>query len=191
MIMKQSLVRSACIVAIVVTSTLFATGQERKREYISAIAQGTSQQLGKIVSVNLIINELSTADDQKVLIDAFKEKGSEGVANALGKMHSKGRIAITGTLGFDVNYIREFSMPDGGKKIRFVTDRPITFGEMWHGSRSQDYALSLGEIIISPKKDGNSGMIVPAAQFQMDKENELSIEAFRNPWKLVSIKLSN
>jgi hypothetical protein len=190
MLFKQSLVRTTYIVAVIVMSMLVTNAQERKREYINAIAQGTSVQLGKIVSVSLIINELSTPDDQKVLIAAFAEKGSEGVANALGKMHSKGRISLTGTLGFDVNYIREFPMPGGGKKIRFVTDRPITFGELWHGSRSQDYALSLGEIIIAPKQGDSTGTIVPAAQFQLDKENELSVEAFQNPWKLVSVKLS-
>lgn len=179
------------LLTIVIAFSAITAGQEKKREYIQAVAQGTSSQLGRVVSVNIIINEYSTADDLDVLLNVFQEKGSEGLSNALHKMHSKGRIAITGTLGFDLNYIREFKMPDGSRKIRFVTDRPITFGEMWSGSRSGDYSLSLGEIIISPEKDKNSGSIVPAAKFKLDKDNELSIEAFQNPWKLVSIKLSN
>lgn len=166
-----------------------AYGQEKKQhEYITAIAQGTSSQLGRIVSVDLIINDLSTAEDQKVLIDAFEAKGSEGVANALHKMHSKGRIAITGTLGFDVNYIRETTMPDGSKKIRFVTDRPIQFGEAWSAGRSMDYSLSLGEIIIAPDRDNSTGTLLPAAKFKMEK-GELTLEALQNPWKLVNIRV--
>ena len=45
-------------------------------------------------------------------------------------MTAKGRISMTGTLGTDVNYIKEFKIPEG-RKIRMVTDRLIRFGEAW------------------------------------------------------------
>ena len=168
-----------------------ASAQEnQKREHIQATAEGTSTQLGRIVNIDIIINEHSTADDQKALIEAFQLKGSEGIANALDKMHSKGRIAITGTLGYDVNYIREFPMPDGSRKIRLITDRPIAFGEHWHATRSRDYDLSAAEIIISPQKGKSQGTVLPACQFKIDKQNELQIETFQNPWKLVNIRVS-
>lgn len=176
------------VAAILIALSIDSSAQDRKREYVTAIAQGTSTQLGRIVSVNLIINELSSTEDQKVLLDAFQEKGSEGLSNALHKMHSKGRISITGTLGFDVNYIREFQMPDGSRKIRFVTDRPITFGEAWTSSRSTDYDLSMGEITITKDKDKSTGTILPVARFKIEK-GELTMEAFRNPWKLVNIRI--
>lgn len=182
---------TVCIAAFVVAISGLVSAQEKKREFISATAQGTSTQLGRMVSVNLHINEYSTADDQKILIEAFQTKGSQGVSNALHKMHSKGRIAITGTLGFDVNYIREFPMPDGSRKIRFVTDRPITFGEAWAASRSMDYSLSLGELIIAADNDKSTGTILPVAKFKLDKEKELTMEAYKNPWKLLNIRVSN
>ena len=190
---KRSLLTTTFIVAVVLMSIIATNAQERKREYINAVAQGTSQQLGTIVRLNLIINEFSTQDDQKILVDAFQEKGSEGLANALHKMPSKGRISLTGTLGYDVNYIREFLLPDGTRKIRFVTDRAIRFGEAWTASRSMDYALSMGEITIIPDNDKekrkSSGTVIPAAQFKIE-DKELTVEAFRNPWKLVSVDVS-
>ena len=161
--------------------------QKSKPEYIQATAQGTSTQLGRIINVNIIINEYSTADDQKALIEAFEQKGNEGLNHALDKMKAKGRIAITGTLGYDLNYIRQFQMPDGSRKIRFVTDRPITFGEAWSSTRSMDYSLSGGEIIFSKEKGKSSGTLLPACEFKLDKEKQLEIEAFQNPWKLVNI----
>jgi len=182
---------TACAAVFVITTSGLVSAQDKKREYVNAIAQGTSTQMGKMVSVDLIINELSTPDDQKVLIDAFQQNGSKGVTNALEKMHSKGRISITGTLGFDVNYIREFPMPDGSRKIRFVTDRPIRFGEAWTSSRTMDYSLSLGELIIAADNDKSTGTILPVAKFKLDKEKELTMEVFRNPWKLVNIRVSN
>jgi hypothetical protein len=160
-----------------------------KSIFIQAQAMGQSTQMGQTFSVNLIINEFSTADDQKVLLDAFNEKKNEGLVNALTKMKSKGRMAITGTLGYDVNYIREFKMPDGGTKIRLVTDRPITFGEAWTMSRSMDYSLSGAEIILSADKKKNSGILAPACQFKIDKDNQLQLELLQNEWKLVDVKL--
>jgi len=49
--------------------------------------------------------------------------------------------------------------------------------------------LSMGEIIIKGGRDDNSGTLMPIAKFKLDKEKELTIEAFRNPWKLVNIKV--
>ena len=158
-----------------------------KSIFIQATAMGQSQQLGRMFSVNIHINELSTPEDQKALLEAFGSKGNEGLVNALSKMTAKGRIAITGTLGYDVNYIRSFKQPDGTTKIRLVTDRPIRFGEAWSDSRSSDYNLSGLEITLSPDKKKNEGVLLPACQFKLDKENNLQIEAFENPWKLTNI----
>ena len=157
------------------------------REFIQATAEGTSTQLGRMISVNIILDEYSTPEDQKALMEAFEQKGQQGLYHALNKMKAKGRIAITGTLGYDVNYIRVFQMPDGSRKIRLVTDRPITFGEAWSDSRSMEYNLSAIEIILSPAKGKSSGTLLPACQFKIDKEKELEIENYQNPWKLANI----
>ena len=159
-----------------------------KSIFIQAQAMGQAQQMGRTFSMNLIIEEFSTPDDQKALLEAFNEKQNEGVVNALTKMKSKGRMAITGTLGYDVKYIRQFSMPDGGTKIRVVTDRPINFGEVWSSSRSMDYNLSGAEIILSADKKTNSGILAPACQFKIDKEKQLQLELLQNEWKLVDVR---
>ena len=156
---------------------------------IQATAMGQSTQMGRLFSVNIHINELSTASDQKALLEAFQAKGNEGLVNAVSKMSGKGRIAITGTLGYDVNYIRRFKQPDGSIVLRMVTDRPITFGEAWGDTRSRDYDLSGLEIIISPDKKKKTGTLLPACQFKIDKENHLEIEAYQNPWRLTNIQL--
>ncbi|MEK6337590.1 MAG: hypothetical protein AABM67_21940 [Acidobacteriota bacterium] len=172
---------------LLLTSSSSSAQKLSKSIHIQAQAMGTSTQLGRSMNVTLIIEEYSTAEDQRALLGAFNEKQNEGLVNALSKMHSKGRLAITGTLGYDVNYIRLFQMPDGSKKLRLVTDRPITFGEAWSSSRSMDYSLSALEIIISPDKKKNSGTLLPACQFKIDKEGQLEIEVLQNPWKLTNI----
>jgi len=158
-----------------------------KSIFIQAQAMGQAQQMGRTFSMNLIINEFSTADDQKALLEAFSQKQNEGLVNALSKMKSKGRISVTGTLGYEVSYIRKFPQPDGTTKLRIVTNRPITFGEAWSDSRSMDYSLSGAEITLSPDKKNNSGMLAPACKFKINKDNHLELELLQNPWKLVNV----
>ena len=177
------------LMSVLVIGALSASAQKPKSLFIQATAMGTSYQLGRTVSVDIRINDYSTAADRTALLQAFADKGSEGLANALDKMKSKGRVAMTGTLGFDVRFIRKIKMSDGSTKYRFVTDRPITFGELWSSSRSMDYNLAMGEIIISKDGKKKSGTLYPAAQLKLDKEKNLTIETFNNPWKLVNIMI--
>src|SRR5262245_50282373 len=160
-----------------------------ERITIQAQAMGTSTQLGRNFSVTAIINELSPPEDQKILLEAFQTKGNEGLVNALSKMPSKGRLAITGTLGGDLAYIRRFDQPDGSVVIRMVTNRLLRFGEVWADTRSSDYQLSGLEITFSKDKKHNKGTLIPAAELKMNKEGQLEIEAFQNPWNLVNIML--
>src|ERR1700741_2136190 len=177
-----------CLALQTSTRTLAQGSKLPKPIFIQGTAMGQSTQMGRMFSVNIIINELSTPADQKALLESFQAKGNEGLVNALSKMPSKGRIAITGTLGYDVNYIRKFKQPDGSTVFRLVTDRPITFGEAWSDSRSSDYNLSGLEITLSPEKKKSSGTLLPACQFKIDKENNLEIEAYQKPRKPTNIQ---
>src|SRR6476620_3710990 len=120
-----------------------------KSIYIQAHAMGTATQMGRSYGITLIIQELSTEEERAGLLEAFQQKGNEGLVNALSKMQSKGRMSITSTLGYDVAYAKTFPQPDGSIRLRLVTDRPLRFGEVWADSRSSDYNLSGVEIVIS------------------------------------------
>ncbi len=179
----------AGIVGIMLLANSSSSAQKLPKSiYIQAQAMGESTQLGQTFGVTLLIEEYSTPDDQKALLAAFTEKQNEGLVNALSKMHTKGRISITGTLGYDVAYIRTFPMPDGGTKIRLVTNRPITFGEAWSDSRSMDYSLSGMEIILSANGKKNTGTLAPACKLKLDKENQLQLDLLQNAWNLVAIR---
>ncbi len=139
--------------------------------------------MGRLTNMTFIIYEFSTPDDRQILVDAFKNGQNQGLYNALSKMRAVGRIAITGTLGYDVTYIRLIPTPTG-RKIRFVTNRQIRFGEAWSDSRSQDYNLTGGEMDLNDSDMKKStGVLYPAAKLVM-KDNELTIDLLQNPWRL-------
>ena len=157
------------------------------QETIDATAMGTSTQLGKNTSVKLIITSYSTAADKKRLDDAFAKGQNQGLVDALQNMKSVGRIQIPGTLGYDLAYVREIPTPTG-RKIRFVTNRKISFGEAYRNSQSQAYNLTGGEINIDDTDNKKSaGVLYPAAQLVINKEGDLQIELRKNPWKLNNI----
>jgi hypothetical protein len=193
--MRKHLQRTFAIAAVVIAGILVSgsidnNAQDKsKRETFQAQAMGESTQLGQSFNVTVIIEEYSSPADQQVLIQAFEAAGSKGLYNALNKMHSKGHIAITGTLGYDVSYVREIPSPNG-RKIRLVTNRPITFGEAWTDSRSSDYNLSALEFDLTTDEKGKTkgkGTLIPACQFKIDKEKQIQIEAYQNPWRLVDV----
>ena len=176
----------ACLLLIV---SFDSRAQEEKavREVYQAQAMGQSTQMGRNFSVTINIERYSTPEERQVLVDAFQQAGSEGLFNALEKMGSKGRIAITGTLGYDISFVRKIPTSDGFK-IRVLTNRPIRFGEAWVNGRSTDYNLSAMELNISEDKDKSGGILLPACKFKIDKKTkELEIENYQNPWKLVNV----
>jgi hypothetical protein len=156
-------------------------------ETIDATAMGTSTQMGRSVGIKLTINRYSTPQDRQVLVDAFKSGQSVGLAKALEKMDPVGRIAITGTLGYDVAFIRVIPTPTG-RKIRFATNRLIRFAEAYYNSQSKDFDLTFGEVNIDDKdKKKSGGVLYPASQLIINKQGELQIELRQNPWNLVNI----
>ena len=89
---------------IVSAVTIAISADDRHTETIDATAMGTSTQSGRNVNVKVTIYEYSTEEDRQILIDAFKKAQNQGLVNALTKMKAVGRIAITGTIGYDYSH---------------------------------------------------------------------------------------
>jgi hypothetical protein len=189
-VMKIGGVSGAVAIACLVVLVSFdSAAQEDKpiREVYQAQAMGQGTQMGKTFNVTINVERYSTPEERQVLVDAFQKAGSEGLFNALEKMRSKGRIAITGTLGYDISFVRKIPTDDG-YKLRILTNRPIRFGEAWVNGRSTDYNLSALELDLSNEKGKSTGVLLPACQFKINKKtNELEIENYQNPWKLQNI----
>jgi hypothetical protein len=179
---------SLLLAALLLTAVTIANAQdERKIETIDATAMGTSTQLGKTVSVKVIISQFSTEEGRAVLVDAFKKGQNQGLVDALSKMKPVGRIAITGTVGSDLAYIR-LIRTDTGRKIRFATNRLIRFGEAYSNSRTIAYNLTAGEFDLNDSdKNKSTGVLYPASQLIINKDGQLEFQLNKNPWKLVNI----
>src|ERR1700751_6473308 len=154
---------------------------------IDATAMGTSTQLGQTISVKINIYQFSTEEDRAILVEAYKKGQNQGLVNALTKMKADGHIAITGTIGYDLSFIRLIPTPTG-RKIRFVTNRMIRFGEAYYDTQTKAYNLTAGEVEINDSdKDKSGGFLYPAAQLVINKEGQLEFQLNKNPWRLATI----
>lgn len=174
------------VLAALVLFSLAAFAQNRRETY-QATARGTGTQMGRMFSVNIILERYSADEERQVLLQAFANGGSKGLSDALSDMPSVGRLAITGTVGNDIAYARVFPTATG-RKIRILTTRPISMPETRGATRSRDYDLSAIELDLSAVKGESKGVLMPACKFTIDQTSrEIEIEAYQNPWDLVNI----
>ena len=178
---------SLLLLAFLVLASTFALSRGPKSETIEASAMGTGTQMGAVIGVTLDIYEWSTPEDRQILIEAFTKGQNQGLVNALSKMKAVGHCAITGTLGYDVSYIRMVPTPTG-RKVVFVTNRQIKFGEAFFDTQSQSFNLTAGEFDLNDTdKNKSTGAVYPATQLVIDKQGQLQYDLRENPWKLVDV----
>jgi hypothetical protein len=179
---------SLSVTGVLILGATRGVSQNREKvETIEASSMGTGTQMGQMFGITVLVYEYSTPEDRQILMQAFEKGKNQGLVNALSKMKAVGHIAITGTLGYDLSYVRMIPTPTG-RKIRFVTNRPITFAEAWTDSSSQSYNLTGGEFDINDSdKSKSTGVLYPLAQFAVDKQGQLQIELNQNAWTLVDV----
>ena len=185
----KSAMRVGLIVGLISLGALPFFSQEKKvkNETIEASAMGTGTQLGSVINVSLEIYQYSTPEDRQVLIQAFEKGQNQGLVNALSRMKAVGHCSITGTLGYDVAFIRMIPTSTG-RKLLFVTNRLLRFGEVYYDTQSTAFNLTAGEFELNDQdKKKSTGVLFPLAQLAIDKEGQLQIQLNQNPWKLVDV----
>ncbi len=190
--MSRLLRNAITVFLFVLLAGIGTTLQAQGRMTIQATAMGTSTQMGQIYSVNILIEQFSTPDDRKALIDAFQRSGQDGLVDALDHMQPKGRVRFaSGGVGNDVKYIIELPSENGGRRFRLITDRNISVAEQRRSNRIEEYNVGAIELVLTPDGKG-SGTVLPACKLTVNKKTQqIEIETYQNPWKLTNIRVSN
>lgn len=189
----QSMLTKLTAVAVVWT-TLVVAGiatalAADKCETFHANALATSNQSGTMFPIKFWFCKPTTPEQRQAMADAFKKDKSQGLAKALDKMPSSGRISTPLFVGYDIVYYRLIPTATG-HQIRFLTNRLIAFGDRYSGARSKDYSLTAGLIDVDDNdKTKSNGILYPAAELKVnEKTNELTWELRMNPWKLQDVR---
>jgi hypothetical protein len=183
---KRSVIGAALLLGLLMAGSTAGFARE-KNETIDATAFGTGTQMGQNIGVTLNIYEFSTPADRQILVQAYAKGQNQGLVNALQRMKAVGHVEITGTLGYDCSFIRILPTATG-RKIVFVTNRQIRFGEAFFDTQSQSFDLTAGILEINDQdKSKSTGVLYPATQLVIDKQGELQWDLNQNPWRLADI----
>ena len=188
--MRKSLGRATIFSLLLLLAGIGTIVKAQGRMTIQATATGTSTQMGKLVNVNIYIEQFSTVEDRSSLIEAFKKSGQDGMVKVLEDMRPKGRIRFaSGGVGNDIKYIIELPS-DKARRLRLVTDRTLAFAELYQGTRSSDYTVGAIDLELTPDGKG-SGTVLPACKLTVNKKTQqVEIETYQNSWKLSNFMVS-
>jgi len=154
----------------------------------AAVAFGQAgRTAGKSFSLTVFVQELTSDGQVQELVSTLKHKGQDGLVRALEDIKDKGRFAPMGSVGTGMRVVRIHPTKDGGQHIILATNRPISFPELYNGTRSTQYKIGIVELNVD--KDGKgTGTLAPLCKVKFNKNNELEIEHYgQKPFRLANV----
>jgi len=181
--------------AVAMTLTLLiavsAHAQEPKppvpAQYAATAFAQSGAAAGKSFGLTIYVDALTSNGERDELLGILKQKGQSGLVDKFADMKDVGRVAPIGGVGTGMRFARMFPNKNGGTRIIMATDRPISFPELYQGTRSRDYPI--GIIVLDVDKDGKgTGNFAPLCKVKFNKKGELEIENYgQKPFRLANV----
>ncbi len=187
--MKDLGVRILIAVVFVYASLSVSAQDKPSRETYAITVFGTSGvTAGKSVTGTVIVEDYSTDAEVSELAGVLKAKGQDGLVSAMGKIKAKGRIALTGTVGNQVEVVRQHPT-EKGRRIVLVSDRQMSLPELWNSGRSTDYKFSI--VILDLDANGKGGgTVYYAVKLKFNKSGQLELEHYgQSPGRIAQAML--
>jgi hypothetical protein len=134
---------------------------EPERFTAFAISLGGTTSRPGTAHFEIAIDRWSDADELDALLDAL-ERGQRSLLRALHDRKSAGFIRTTESLGHDLRYAHQQIDAGGTRRIFLATDRPIGYWEMVNQRPSLAYPITVVELTIGPKGEGEGQLSVAA-----------------------------
>ena len=179
------------IFVALVLLTVSTRSQEPKPPFpaqYAATAIGQSGSVaGRTFGMNIYIDGVTSNGEVDELIGILKQKGQDGLVDKFADTKDLGRVSPTGAVGTGMRFVRIRPTSNGGQHIVLATDRPISFPELYNGTRSRDYPI--GIVVLDLDKDGKGGgSFAPLCKVRFNKKGELEIENYaQKPFRLANV----
>ena len=175
--MRIRLSRILIAFTIVGASLSMAAQDQPKRETYAITVFGTSGAVaGKSVTGTVIVEGYSSDAEVDELSGILKTKGQDALVSAMEKIKGKGRIALTGTVGNQVEVIRQHPGPKG-RRIILVSNRQMSLPELWNSGRSTSYKFSIVILDVDGEGKGD-GLVYYAVKLKYNKSGQLDLEHY-------------
>ncbi|MEK6302679.1 MAG: hypothetical protein AABO41_18360 [Acidobacteriota bacterium] len=190
--MKTTRLLAACLLICLSAGSAFSGSRRnspnaRIERFSATLSIVSGPGAGTVRPITIYISDYSTEAEAKMLAGAFADGGSKMLFKVLTKMKSKGRIAPTGSVGYQIRFIRSTDTPNG-RKVVMLTDRPIGFLEAYYGTRSKDYQYGLVELNLNDNGKGE-GSLIYAAKVKAIRGDTIEVENFGiEPARVLNIR---
>ena len=162
------------MITAVVIATGFATTVRAQTNGVgqrfSAVAMDLDR--GAATPIEIVIERWSSEADRQRLTEVMMNKGPDKLLEALREAPRVGYIRTHTSLGWDLHFASRVPGEDGGERIVVVTDRPMSFAELWNRPRSIDYPFTVIELRVSESGEGD-GTLSLATKVIPDKTNNI------------------
>jgi hypothetical protein len=167
-----------------------AAQQPRVPAQYAATAMGQAgSAAGKTFGLKVSVDGITSDGQIQELLGTLKHKGASELGRAMDNMKDVGRVAPNSSVGTGVRVVQIRAAKNGGEHIVLVTNRPISFAELYQGTRSRDYPF--GIVVLDVDTDGKgSGLFAPLCKIKFNKKNELEVEHYgQKPFRLTNVYL--
>jgi hypothetical protein len=182
------------VMAISLQARVFAQATPAQKEqfglpsqYAATAFGQAGSAAGKSFGLTVFVTDITSDDQTQQLATILMQKGQDGLVKAFGDIKDLGRVSPTGSVGTGVRFVRIRPTANGGQHIVMVTDRPISFPELYNSTRSTEYKF--GIVTIDVDKDGKgTGKFAPLCKVKFNKNKQLEIENYgQKPFRLANV----
>ena len=180
---------SACVLSTAAAQPANAIpGGELPAQFAATAIGQAGAASGKSFGVTIYLTGLTSDPEVQEFAATLKSKGQSGLMSALENAKDVGRVSPTGSVGNGFRIVRVHPGKDVGTTVMMVTNRPISFGELYKGTRSTDYPF--GIVTLNLDKDGKgTGSLAPMCKVRFNKKGELEIEHYgQKPFRLANVR---
>ena len=200
--MRSRILIACCVFAVCALGfSAIMPAQERskpKKEQFGALAylpSGAGRAMvgaGARANVDLHVNSYTSDEEAKSMAAILVQAGPDALLKALEKTKSKGRISLTGTVGFyDLKLIRSHRTAEG-RRIYAIGDRPIGFLEAYAQNRSMDYPFGILQLDLKSNEKGKEegeGALIYSAKIKLLDGNQIDVESYGvQPIRLMGVR---
>jgi hypothetical protein len=185
-----------CLITLFLLVTTFAatgaaqTEQPAKQQFQATVYPQVGIFAGRMTELNIYIDDYTPDDVATQLRELLKTKGPDALLSAIEKLKGKGRVGVVGTTGWSVPVIRQHPTANGGRRLVFFGDRPISFFEAREQPITTQYPFGLMILNVDSEGKGD-GLLYPVCKVKFNKQGELEVENFGiAPAKVVNVRLA-
>jgi hypothetical protein len=128
--------------------------------------------------IEITITRWSTPEERTLFTEALTSQGEAALLDELIKAKPVGTVRFNTQLAYDLRYASETPHAEGGTRVFFATDRPVSAWEIWNNPQYARYPFTLIDLTLDRHGEGTGSLLLAARVTAGSDGQFLSVENF-------------